>query len=671
MTKIINITPTPKEYSDTGLFKESAETFTINNTGTQRVTLSDIESDSVLFTAGTFQANVEPSMPINSTLFFVDVNEVVQNTDGSFATTDQGFGSFATTDSSGIPTIGFGLPSISITSPLSGNFELETNQTLNWTSANVTNVNITITGDSGGSKVYSNVDASLGTYTFQLNATDGFIVNEEFSTKIEATIGATSDEVTGLDTIATLTMTTPVLTSGVAGNITGSANCTTVNVYERLSTDVSWDTFKLGVTVIAGAYTASGTVADSGLHDFLVIDADNASAYTQLDDVNVISSVTYYSMSAGITHSLGVIDGVAYSWGSDIYGQLGRATLENNLPLAVDVSGVLSGKTIVSVSAGYVISFALDSDGKVYSWGENYFGQLGDNSTIYRRVVPVAVNVAGVLSGKTIVSISTFWSHCLALDSDGKVYAWGRNDNGQLGDDSTTHRNVPVAVNVAGVLSGKTITKIATGQHHSLALDSDGKVYAWGRGRNGQLGDDTATQRNVPVEVDVSGVLSGKTIIEIAGGIYHSLALDSDGKVYSWGLNDKGQLGDDSTTQRNAPVAVNVAGVLSGKTIEAITALENSSLVIDSDGVAYSWGYNAYGQLGDNSITTRHLPVAVNVAGVLSDKVLTKINGGGDHTLAVDEDDVFYSWGYNYFGQLGNDTQTNEEVPILVDVSEV
>jgi len=292
MTKIINITPTPKEYSDTGLFKESAETFSVNNTGTQRVTLSDIASDNTLFTVGTIQANVEPSMPINSTLYFVNANKAVQNSDGSFATTDQGFGSFATTDSSGIPTIGFGLPSISITSPLSGNFELETNQTLNWVSSSVSLVNITITGDSGGSKVYSNVDASLGTYTFQLNATDGFVTNDEFSIKVEATIGATSDEVTGLDTIATLTINSPSLTAGVEGNITGNANCLLVSTYYRVSSpEGAWTEFDLDIVIVAGAWTATGTVATSGTYDFKVSDA-NGVAEKQVDDVTVESSET-------------------------------------------------------------------------------------------------------------------------------------------------------------------------------------------------------------------------------------------------------------------------------------------------------------------------------------------------------------------------------------------
>jgi len=125
MTKIINITPTPKEYSDTGLFKESAETFSVNNTGTQRVTLSDIASDNTLFTVGTIQANVEPSMPINSTLYFVNANKAVQNSDGSFATTWQGYGAFCTTDALGIPTIGFTSSYIEIDSVNNGvNMEL-------------------------------------------------------------------------------------------------------------------------------------------------------------------------------------------------------------------------------------------------------------------------------------------------------------------------------------------------------------------------------------------------------------------------------------------------------------------------------------------------------------------------------------------------------------------
>jgi alpha-tubulin suppressor-like RCC1 family protein len=145
--------------------------------------------------------------------------------------------------------------------------------------------------------------------------------------------------------------------------------------------------------------------------------------------------------------------------------------------------------------------------------------------------------------------------HSIALTSDGTVYTWGYNGFGQLGNGNNTDSNVPVAVITSGVLSGKTITQVAAGKYHSIALASDGTVYTWGRNNEGELGNGNNTNSNVPVAVVTSGVLSGKTITQVAAGKYHSIALASDGTVYTWGRNNEGELGNGDNTNSNVPVA--------------------------------------------------------------------------------------------------------------------
>ena len=130
------------------------------------------------------------------------------------------------------------------------------------------------------------------------------------------------------------------------------------------------------------------------------------------------------------------------------------------------------------------------------------------------------------------------------LTSDGKVFAWGENSSGQLGNGTTNDSTTPVAVDMRGALSGKTVTAIAAGSYHTLVLTSDGKVFAWGYNGWGQLGDGTTTHRTTAVAVDMSGALLGKTVTAIAGGGGHTVALTSDGKVFAWGQNTYGQLGD-------------------------------------------------------------------------------------------------------------------------------
>ena len=359
-------------------------------------------------------------------------------------------------------------------------------------------------------------------------------------------------------------------------------------------------------------------------------------------------------------------DGKAYAWGYNNYGQLGNnSTTESHVPVAVDISGVLAGKTLTEIANGWYNTIALDSDGKVYAWGSGTSGQLGNNSLVDSHI-PVAVDVSGVLAGKTLTGIANGWKHPIALDSDGKVYAWGYNTHGQLGNNSTTESSVPVAVDISGVLTGKTITAISGGSEHTIALDSDGKVYTWGYNNYGQLGNNSTTESHVPVAVDISGVLAGKIITDIAAGTGYSVVLDSDGKVYAWGVNWYGQLGNNSYTDSHVPVAVDISGILSGKTITAIVAGGYHTIAMDSDKKVYTWGANNHGQLGNNSTSTSTVPVAVDISGVMSGKTMTAIGAGWYHTTALGSDGKVYTWGYNDKGQLGDNSTTQSLVPVIV-----
>ena len=356
----------------------------------------------------------------------------------------------------------------------------------------------------------------------------------------------------------------------------------------------------------------------------------------------------------------------AFAWGYNNLGQLGNnSTTQSTVPVAVTGTGVLSGKTVVAVAAGSSHSVALCSDGTLAAWGYNFYGQLGNNSTTQSNV-PVAVNLTGVLTGKTVVAVAAGQYHSIALCSDGTVAAWGYNGNGQLGNNSTTQSNVPVAVNLTGVLSGKTVVAVAAGSSHSIALCSDGTVTTWGYNAYGQLGNNSTTDSSVPVAVNLTGVLSGKTVVAVATGQYHSVALCSDGTVATWGYNASGQLGNNNTTNSPVPAAVTGTGALSGKTVVAVAAGSSHSVALCSDGTLAAWGYNFYGQLGNNSTTQSNVPVAVNLTGVLSGKTVVAVAAGSSHSIALCSDGTVTTWGYNGNGQLGNNSTTNSSVPVLV-----
>ena len=183
--------------------------------------------------------------------------------------------------------------------------------------------------------------------------------------------------------------------------------------------------------------------------------------------------------------------------------------------------------------------------------------------------------MTGVLSGKTVVAVSVGMNHSLALCSDGTVVAWGGNEYGQLGNGSTEYTTRPVAVDMTGVLSGKTVVAVSAGMWYSLALCSDGTVAAWGWNNSGELGNGATSYfpTTRPVAVDMSGVLAGKTVVSVSAGQYHSVALCSDGTLAAWGINYYGQLGNDSTNSSPTPVSVKTdTGALAGKTVVSVSA---------------------------------------------------------------------------------------------------
>ena len=373
------------------------------------------------------------------------------------------------------------------------------------------------------------------------------------------------------------------------------------------------------------------------------------------------------TVAAGPYHSLALCsDGTLAAWGYNYAGQLGNATTTGSLvPVTVDITGVLAGKTVTAIAAGGSFSLALCSDGTLAAWGYSGQGELGNNSTTH-SLVPVAVTTFGALAGKTVTAIAAGGSFSLALCSDGTLAAWGANNAGQLGNNSTADSYMPVAVTTFGALAGKTVTAIAAGGSFSLALCSDGTMVTWGDNSYDELGNNSMTNRQVPAVVAKTGVLVGKTVTTIATGSAHCLVLCSDGTLAAWGYNASGQLGNNSATDSSIPVAVDTTGVLASKTIIAVAAGNRHSLALCSDGTLAAWGYNYSGQLGNNSTTNSYMPVAVTTGGALAGKTVIAVSTSSDDCLAVCSDGTLVSWGYNNFGELGNNGTTQSNVPVTV-----
>jgi alpha-tubulin suppressor-like RCC1 family protein len=362
-----------------------------------------------------------------------------------------------------------------------------------------------------------------------------------------------------------------------------------------------------------------------------------------------------YASSSAITET-----GKLYTWGFNNYGQIGDGTTTNiSTPTLIDSFG---GEKIVAVSLGYYHSSAITETGKLYTWGYNYYGQLGDGTTTQRNT-PTLIDAFG---GEKIVAVSLGQHHSSAITETGKLYTWGFNNYGQIGDGTTTNISTPTLIDSFG---GEKIVSVSLGTYHTSAITETGKLYTWGYNYYGQLGDGTTTQRNTPTLIDAFG---GEKIVAVSLWGNHSSAITETGKLYTWGYNTQGQLGDGTTTQRNTPTLIDAFG---GEKIVAVSLGQHHSSAITETGKLYTWGFNNYGQIGDGTTTNRPTPTLIDAFG--GEKIVAVSLGGfwnssSDntyHSSAITETGKLYTWGRNHVGQLGDGTTTNISTPTLIDAT--
>ncbi|MCL2456612.1 MAG: hypothetical protein FWD19_03595, partial [Defluviitaleaceae bacterium] len=329
-------------------------------------------------------------------------------------------------------------------------------------------------------------------------------------------------------------------------------------------------------------------------------------------------------------------------------------TITSYVPVQVMASaGVpLSGITAIAGSGGGYFSLAQKDDGTVWAWGSNREGQLGVGNAIQSRV-PVQVKVSEnvVLTG--ITKIAAGENHTVALRNDRTVWVWGDNQQGQLGLVTAPWVRSLYATQVTGLSN---IEAIAAGANHTVVCDGDGNVWTWGRNSHGQLGDGSLNNiRTLPEQIEIT-TSAAIFITDVSAGNNHTIALDSDRNVWAWGNNINGQIGDNTTAnQRTTPVRVLGSNGLPFINVTAIAAGGDHNVILRQDGTVWTWGLNTSGQLGDNTmndaVTPRRVPVRV-----FDLNNITSIAAGGFHT-AVIGGDLFrpvWTWGRNESGQIGN-----------------
>lgn len=341
-----------------------------------------------------------------------------------------------------------------------------------------------------------------------------------------------------------------------------------------------------------------------------------------------------------------------FAWGNNEQGQLGDGTAtERDAPVQLAALPVNAQQVVVSGSAEF--SAALLADGTVTAWGTGFDGQLGNDSTFSSYVPRQVLNLTA------ITQISAGGDFMLAVGAGGTVWSWGGNSSGQLGNGTAgSGTNTDVPGQVPG-LSG--VVQVAAGDDYSLALRSDGTVWAWGNNANGQLGDHTTVSRDLPEHVPG---LTGIVQVASAGTSY---AVRSDGTLFSWGGNYDGLLGNGSTaTYSTAAVAV--------PNLSAVTQVASSGfttlVIAGTNGRVWAWGNNTAGEIGDGTTTSQLTPEPLTLTGI------TLVSSGFYVSAAVRSDGTLLTWGDNGLGELGigaasYPSYTPVAVPSLIGVSRV
>ncbi len=295
--------------------------------------------------------------------------------------------------------------------------------------------------------------------------------------------------------------------------------------------------------------------------------------------------------------------------------------------------------TLISASKSNDFVLAIRADGTLWGWGINGTSYLGDGTTTLRRT-PVQIGTATNWS-----SVSAGGSHCLALRADGTMWAWGANGSGQVGNSIITTQTTPVQIGTLAQLGvTKTWASVTAGNNHSVAIASDGTIWAWGSNSSGQIGQGTtdASAHSVPVQIGTLTTWQTAVGALSAGGDF-TLALQTSGQLYAWGTNGNGQLGDASTTTRSTPTLIG-----SATTWSKVAPGSSFSATLRTDGTLWTWGLNSSGQLGDGSLVQRTAPVQVG-----TDTNWQSLSAGAAWILARKGDNTLWSCGANSIGQIG------------------
>jgi alpha-tubulin suppressor-like RCC1 family protein len=344
---------------------------------------------------------------------------------------------------------------------------------------------------------------------------------------------------------------------------------------------------------------------------------------TIIDTSNPVQTIAnganWKSFACGNLHTAAIkTDGTLWMFGYNVAGALGDNTVTNKSSPVQTVTFATNWK---QVSTGYHTA-AIKTDGTLWLWGANgNTGQLGDN-TVVRKSSPVQTVAFG--TNWKQVSCSSYYT--AAIKTDGTLWIWGRNNLGQLGDNTIINKSSPIQT----ITFGTNWKNVSAGGRATAAIKNDGTLWIWGEGDKGELGDNLSgiNKKSSPIQT----VAFGTNWKSVSAGYYHTTAIKTDGTLWCWGANSSGQLGDNTVIPKSSPVQT----VAFGTNWKQVSAGFQFTAAIKTDGTFWNWGINTpYGQLGDNTIINRSSPVQTTAYGTNWKQVAC----GGYHAVVIKDGD--------------------------------
>lgn len=455
---------------------------------------------------------------------------------------------------------------------------------------------------------------------------------------------------------------------------------------------------------------------------------------TLVDVSTLPEGIEWIAVDAADLHSCGLTsEGAIYCWGAGFGGHLGAGpgvTADQLSPVAVDVSGVPAGTTFVDLAAGEQHTCAISSEGDGYCWGSGGPGQLGiggDGATVW---VPTPIDISAMPAGTKWKRLSAGSIHTCGVTMSGDAYCWGNSTYGRLGSNqSDSNMYSPTAVDMTGLPAGTQWDSAIAGDNHSCGLTIEGDIYCWGRDNLGQLGNGTAASGNnnpLPLPLDLANLPAGTRWSFVETGDEETCAITLAGQLYCWGASA-------GFGAQISPAAVDVSALPPGTTFDHVAVATSASHVcaqsstdvgycwgadgfgqlgngpdigndwipntpiayptdptpdivpstiaaglrfacgLNAEGLAYCWGGDAFGQLGNGSTITSNMvsPYPVDMSGLPTDTRFAAITAGSEMACGLTPEGLAYCWGRDNYGQLGNGAGVagDQHAPVAVDMS--